>query len=69
MLAKPTSLPPTVRLTRVVLALSAPSCVLTTLAVVAPEQATERYDAGRTLAAYSAGYALVLRWQEPLSVV
>lgn len=55
MLANPTSLPPTVTLTRVVVVLSALSCVLFTLAVVAPEQATERYDAGRTLVAYNAG--------------
>jgi hypothetical protein len=37
--------------------------------VVAPEQATEVYDTGALAAAQSAGYALVLRWQEPLSLV
>ena len=45
-LEKPASLPPMVRLTRVVLALSADTWPLITSAVVAPAQATETNEAG-----------------------
>jgi hypothetical protein len=46
MVLNPTSLPPTVMLTSVVLADKADSCELLTDDVVAPEQATDVYEAG-----------------------
>jgi hypothetical protein len=55
MVEKPTSLPPTEMLTRLVAELSADSWELITLDVVAPEQATETYEAGACAAAHSAG--------------
>ena len=55
MLVKPTSLPPMVMLTRVVVGDSAESWVLFTVAVVAPEQATERVRRRACAAAHSAG--------------
>ena len=45
-LEKPASLPPMVRLTSVVLALSADTWLLFTSEVVAPAQATETNEAG-----------------------
>src|SRR5262245_22395032 len=66
MLENPTSLPPIVMLTSVVAAESADSWLLLTVVVVAPEQATELYDAGACAAAHSAEYAFVLRSHDPL---
>src|SRR6185312_91432 len=61
MLEKPASLPPTVIVTMFVELLSAPSCSLVTLAVVAPEQALNvRLVPARSLAT-SSGYAYRLR--------
>ena len=48
------------------LVVSALSCPLVTVPVVAPEQATKLNDASEWLAAHSAGYALGLRLQLPL---
>jgi len=48
---------------------SADSWLLMTVLVVAPEQATDRYEAGACAAAHFAEYALVLRRQDPLSEV
>ena len=62
-LEKPTSLPPTVIETSVVVLLSADSWLLITL-VVAPEQATKVKLAGAFALAHSCGYALVLRSQD-----
>ncbi|GHJ48053.1 hypothetical protein Cs7R123_53950 [Catellatospora sp. TT07R-123] len=61
------SLPPALTLTSVVVLLSADSWELMTVVVVAPEQATDTYEAGALAAAHSAEYALGLRWQVPLS--
>lgn len=49
--AKPTSLPPAVTLTKVVDELSAPSWLLATEPVVAPEQATKANEDGEFRAA------------------
>src|SRR5271156_4089931 len=54
-LEKPASLPPIVMLTSVVLALSADTWLLSTSAVVAPEQATEVKVAGELAAAHCSG--------------
>src|SRR5260370_24371504 len=63
---KPASLPPMVRLTSVVLALSADSWLPVTSAVVAPAQAMETNEAGALASAPCSGYALVLRARRPL---
>src|SRR3954454_11550884 len=67
-LTKPTSLPPTPIDTRSVLAVTALSWPLVTLAVVAPEHATKLNDTPGWAAAHSAGYALGLRRQLPLAL-
>src|SRR5579859_7697932 len=62
----PASLPPMVRLTSVVLVLSADTWLPMTSAVVAPAQAMETNEAGAFAPAHCSGYALVLRSQLPL---
>src|SRR5580704_11917836 len=62
-LEKPASLPPIVMLTSVVLALSADTWLLSTSAVVAPEQATETKLVGELASAHCSGKAFVLRSQ------
>src|SRR5262249_12938681 len=69
MLEKPTSLPPMVMLTNVVVELSADSWLELTVSVVAPAQATDAYDAGACAVAQSAEYAFVLRSHEPLELI
>src|SRR5260370_9962765 len=64
--ARPASLPPMVRLTSVVLAVSADTWLPVTSAVVAPAQAAETNEAGAFTPAHCSGYALVLRSQLPL---
>ena len=54
-LEKPASLPPIVMLTSVVLALSADTWLLSTSAVVAPEQAAEMKVAGELAATHCSG--------------
>ena len=54
MFENPTSLPPIVMLTSVVVELSAESWLLITVDVVAPEHASDVYDAGALAVAHSA---------------
>jgi hypothetical protein len=65
---KPTSLPPTVTLTRVVDALSAESWLFMTSVVAAPLHAANVNEASWVMCvtAHSSGYPWVLRSQDPL---